>query len=101
MQALGSVWGDETGLARDHFPRPELEKREIVMLKLLRHDKAHISDATPALGGRYTLLVDLTQGELSANVKFTVAKGSSNRWYVQDFDSTVLQNKGFGRNSPS
>jgi len=95
LQALGVVWGDEKGPTRDHLPREELEKREFVMLCLLKHDQARIGEPVAAVGGRYTMQVELTQGQVKANVKFTVAKGPSNRWYVQDFDSQLLQNAGF------
>ena len=95
LQALGAVWGDEKGPARDNLPRQELEKREFVMLCLLKHDQARIGDPVAAVGGRFTMQVDLTQGQLKANVTFTAAKGPSNRWYVENFDSTLLQNTGF------
>jgi hypothetical protein len=95
LQALGAVWGDETGPARDHMPRQDLERSEFVMLCLLTHDQSRIAEPTVSVGGRYTLQVDLRQGPLNANVKFTVAKGPSDRWYVQNFDTMLLQNTGF------
>jgi hypothetical protein len=95
LQALGAVWGDEKGATRDRTPRPQLEQLEFVQLCLLRHDQARIGEPTAAPGGRFTLQVDMAQGTLNANVKFTTARGPSNRWFVQDFDATLLQNKGF------
>ena len=95
LQALGAVWGDEKGATRERIPRPQLEELQIIQLCLLKHEQSHIADPAVALGGRLTMQVDLTQGSLTANVKFTVAKGPSNRWYVADFDAVALQNKGF------
>ncbi|MFI5312247.1 MAG: hypothetical protein ACHQQ3_13485 [Gemmatimonadales bacterium] len=100
MQAIGAVWGDENGAMRDRTKRDELEKREVVMLSLLRHDQARLSEPAAAPAGRVTMLVDLTQGQLKANVKFTTAKGPSNRWFVADFDTGLLQNQGFGGKRP-
>lgn len=95
LQALGAVWGDEKGATRDRIPRAQLDELELIQLCLLKHDQARISEPSQSVGGRLTMQVDLTQGQLKANVKFTVAKGPSNRWYVQDFDSQLLQNVGF------
>jgi hypothetical protein len=95
LQALGAVWGDEKGATRDRIPRVQLDELELIQLCLLKHDQARISEPSQSVGGRLTMQVDLTQGQLKANVKFTVAKGPSNRWYVQDFDSQLLQNVGF------
>ncbi len=37
----------------------------------------------------------MTQGLRTADVKFTVAKGPADRWFVEDFELIQLQNKGF------
>jgi hypothetical protein len=95
LQALGAVWGDEKGPTRDRIPRTQLDQLELIQLCLLKHDQAHVSEPTQSVGGRFTMQVELSQGQLKANVKFTAAKGPSSRWYVQDFDSTLLQNLGF------
>lgn len=95
LQALGAVWGDEKGPTRDRIPRAQLDQLLLVQICLLRHDQARIGEPTAAPGGRLVMQVDLAQGTLNANVKFTVARGPAGRWFVQDFDSTLLQNKGF------
>jgi hypothetical protein len=95
LQALGVVWGDEKGPTRDRIPRTQLDQLELIHICLLKHDQARISEPSQSVGGRFTMQVDLTQGQLKANVKFTAAKGPSDRWYVQDFDSQLLQNAGF------
>ena len=32
LQAMGALWGNAQGAARDQWPRDELEKREFVMM---------------------------------------------------------------------
>jgi hypothetical protein len=95
MQALGAGFGGEKGLARDHEDRVVTERRELIMLQCLRHDKAVIAEPTRGEGGRQLFLIDFTQGSQKATVLFTTVKGPSDRWYVEIFDITVLQNKGF------
>jgi hypothetical protein len=97
MQAMSVVWGNDKGPQRDQVERQELEKREVIMIALLRHDQSNISAPQTAPAGRLKMTVDLKQGALTASPVFTVVRGPSNRWYVEDFDTQVLQNKGFGR----
>jgi hypothetical protein len=95
LQALSSYWGDESGVTRDRFPRQELERRELIMICVLKHDKAEIGEPTRSENGRLVVQTAMTQGLRTADVKFTVAKGPGDRWFVQDFDFVALQNKGF------
>jgi hypothetical protein len=97
IKALSDVWGDESGPARNKFPTKELERRELIMVCLLRHDQSRIAPASRTEGGRFALPVELSQGTLKATSTFTVAKGPSDRWYVQDFEMVPLQSKGFCR----
>jgi len=97
IQALTAVWGDEQGLTRDREPRDVIDQRAMIMICILRHDTQRFGAPQPAAGGRMTVQVDLTQGGNSASPQFTVAKGQSDRWYVQTFDITLLQNRGFCR----
>ena len=97
MQAVSVVWGNAKGPQRDQVERQELEKREVIMIALLRHDQSSISAPQSAPEGKMRMTVDLKQGTLAASPVFTVVKGPSSRWYVEDFDVQLLQNKGFGR----
>ena len=99
IKAMSDVWGDEAGPTRDKFATRELERRELIMVCLLQHDQSRISPPSRTEGGRFALMVDLTQGNVKATSKFTVAKGPSDRWYVQDFETVPLQSKGFCRPS--
>jgi hypothetical protein len=97
MQAMSVVWGNDKGSQRDQVDRQELEKREVIMIALLRHDQSDIGTPQTAPGGRLRVTVDLKQGSLTASPVFTVVRGPSSRWYVEDFDAQLLQNKGFAR----
>jgi hypothetical protein len=97
IRALSDVWGDESGPSRNKLATQELERRELIMVCLLQHDQSRISSPSRTEGGRFALAVELNQGTLTATSKFTVAKGPSDRWYVQDFETVPLQAKGFCR----
>ena len=101
LQALGAVWGDEKGLARDKFPRQEVERQELIMISLLRHDSQTIGDAQRVAQGRILMSVALSQGKATANTKFTLAQGAASRWFVQEIDLKPLQNAGFGGKAPA
>ncbi|MFI5244231.1 MAG: hypothetical protein ACHQQR_03330 [Gemmatimonadales bacterium] len=95
LQALGADFGDDKGALRDHADRSSTERRLLIMLQCLRHDKAVISDPIRSEGGRQIYSVDFTQKTLTATSKFTVVRGPSDRWYVESFEIVPLQNKGF------
>ena len=95
MQALGAEFGGVAGPARDHEERTVSERRFIIMLQCLRHDKAVIAEPTRGEGGRQLFSIEFTQGSQKATVLFTTVKGPSDRWYVEVFEITTLQNKGF------
>jgi hypothetical protein len=91
LQALGGVWGNASGPARDAISREELEKRELIMMRCLRHDKYDIAGEAPNPGGSRAMVVNLTYKDLSRSTNFVVVRGPSNRWYVEKFDLDPLQ----------
>jgi hypothetical protein len=91
LQALGGIWGDVNGPARDAISREELEKRELIMLKCLRHDRYDIVGDAPSSGGSRTMAVSVTYRDVSTSSNFTVVRGPANRWYVQNVDLDSLQ----------
>jgi hypothetical protein len=95
MQAVGAVFGNDKGPAREQYPRATLETQFLVQLSCFRSGKATISGPTIGERGSQIFSVGLTQGKLEASVPFVVVKGPSNRWYVQQFEIIPLQNKGF------
>jgi hypothetical protein len=84
LQAIGGIWGDKDGPARDRYPRQELEQREIIMAKCLRHDSYEIVGDAPAVGGARAMVLNLRLGDISRSADFVVVRGPSQRWYVQD-----------------
>ena len=91
LQALGGVWGNANGPARDAISREELEKRELIMMRCLRHDRYDIAGEAPNLGGSRAMVVNLTYKDVSRSTNFVVVRGPANRWYVEKFDLDPLQ----------
>ena len=91
LQALGAVWGNASGPARDAISREELEKRELIMIRCLRHDRYDIAGDAPNPGGSRAMVVNLTYKDLSRSTNFVVVRGPANRWYVEKFDLDPLQ----------
>jgi hypothetical protein len=91
LQAMSNLWGGPNGLARDQLGRQELEKRELIMMCYLKHDRADIlGDAPDPTGGR-VLAVRLGLGQLSQSTNFHLVQGPESRWYVESFDIQQLQ----------
>ena len=95
LQALTTVWGDERGSIRNTAPREDVEKRAIIVSCFLKTTSATVGEPSRSEGARLMLPTQLTQGKATANPKFTVTQGPGSRWFVVDFDMTMLQNKGF------
>jgi hypothetical protein len=91
LQAMGAIFGDAYGSARDRIGRDELEKRELIMMCYLRHDRYDIIGDAPAPGGGRAVAVNLTYGPLTRSTNFDVVRGPENRWYVEKFDINALQ----------
>lgn len=91
LQALGGVWGDANGPARDAISRAELEKRELIMLKCLRHDRYDVVGDAPGAASARVLAVAITYKDISQSTNFTTVRGPANRWYVEKFDLEPLQ----------
>ena len=91
LQAMGALWGNAQGPARDQYPRDELEKREFIMMCYLKHDRYDVLGDAPNPGGARSVIVNLALGELSKSTNFQVVRGPANRWYVQDVDLKPLQ----------
>jgi hypothetical protein len=90
LQAMGVLFGDAHGPARDVLPREELEKREVIMARCLRHDRYAIVGDAPNPGGGRNFVVSLVFRDLTRSSNFEVVMGPSNRWYVQKFDPGAL-----------
>jgi hypothetical protein len=84
LQAMSVIWGTSSGPIRDQLPRPEMEKRELIMQCYLTHDKFDIQSDTRTNGGLHKLGVSLTKGGVTRATNFITVQGPSQRWYVQD-----------------
>ena len=91
IQSLGIFWGDAQGPARDRMERTEAEKRELIMVCYLKHDRYDIAGDAPNPGGTRAVVVNLTLGPLTRSANFQVVQGPGRRWYVADVDLKALQ----------
>jgi hypothetical protein len=91
LQAMGALWGDVQGPARDALPRDELEKREFIMMCSLRHDRFQILPDVPGRNGSRSVPVAVSLGSLTRTTTFTVVQGPERRWYVQNVDLEHMQ----------
>jgi hypothetical protein len=91
LQAMGALWGNAQGPARDQWPRDELEKRELVMMCFLKHDRYDILGDAPNPGGTRAVIVSMSLGDLTRSTNFEVVRGPESRWYVQNVDVKTLQ----------
>ena len=92
LQAMSAVWGDKDGSVRSSgkMGREEIEKREIIMMCYLRHDKYRVVNESPAVDNERVLGVELTKGTLSRTAAFSMATDGT-RWYVRSADLEALR----------
>jgi hypothetical protein len=91
LQAMAGMWGTPAGPARNTIPREELEKRELIMMCFLRHDRYSLVTDAGSTNGTRRIEVELEQGMLIRTSAFTVVPGNDGRWYVQSFDMEALR----------
>jgi hypothetical protein len=93
LQAMSNIWGSASGSARSSsvMSASELEQREIVLMKCLRHDSYTVHGETPAAGGERVFSVELKLGTLMPRTDFTATPGPAGRWYIRTFDLDRLQ----------
>jgi hypothetical protein len=70
--------------------REEIEKREIIMMCYLRHDKFRVVSDAPAVDNERLLGVELTKGKLSRTANFNMATDGT-RWYVRSAELEALR----------
>ena len=92
LQAMSGVWGDKDGSVRasGKMGREEIEKREIIMMCYLRHDKFRVVSDAPAVDNERLLGVELTKGKLSRTANFNMATDGT-RWYVRSAELEALR----------
>lgn len=90
LQTMGRLFGDAQGPAGQGMAREDLEKREVIMARCLRHDSYDIVTDAPNPGGGRNFVVNLSFHELSRSANFQVVMGPERRWFVQSFDPSAL-----------
>jgi len=95
LVAMEQVWGTDKGVASATMTRKELERRELIMIQCLRHEKATIGAPGPSEGGRLRIPVDLAMNAKRASPIFTVVRGPASHWYVENFELDQLRDQGF------
>jgi hypothetical protein len=98
IQAMSAVWGSTQGAAREFSPHDKIEKRLLIMMCFLRHDKSSIGAPSAAAGGRLDFPVTLTQGQMTRSTTVTTIQGPSSRYYVETFDMKSVEPLCQGRN---
>ena len=88
---MGLVFGTNRGAARGTIAKAELEKREFIFMRCLRHDRFLVGGETPRPTGERTMSVQLWFKALTASSNFTVVEGPAGRWYVLDFKIDDVQ----------
>ena len=91
LQAMALVWGTAAGPARTTIPRAELEKRELIMMCFLRHDRYQLVSDAESTNGTRRVEVELEQGMLIRTTSFIVVPAPDGRWYVQSFDMEAVR----------
>lgn len=84
LQAMSSVWGDSKGLVRNSVDRTELEKRELIIMRLLCQEQFRVASKSAGVGGRQILQLEMKRTTKTELVKFVTVQGPADRWYVED-----------------
>ena len=86
LQALGAVWGDKRGAARDIMPRDEYDQRVIVMQCYFSHDQARVLSGPTTKVDTVLFNLELTKGQIHAQTTAKTLQGPGSRWYVLTMD---------------
>jgi hypothetical protein len=91
LQALSLIWGTAAGPTISTMDKDERDKREIIMLCYLKHDKYQIRGEAPGPEGERVFAMEVTFKTLTRLTTFKSVRGPSNRWYVREFDNNALR----------
>ncbi len=90
-EGMGLIFGSAKGPARATIQKAELQQREFIFMRCMRHDRYQIGGETQTATGDRVLGVQLWLKDLTASSNFTVVEGPNGRWYVQEFQPDPLQ----------
>ena len=92
LQRIAAVWGTKDGSVQSSgMAREELERRELVMLCYLRHDRAKVVSDAPSANNHRVFGVEITRAGLTRETKFYAVQGPQGHWYVENVDIEPLQ----------
>lgn len=91
LDQLAVIWGSEKGPARETVPSDQLRKRELIMECYLQHDKYEIKSDVESTATIHIMIVAVTKGSFTRNLKTQVVKGPNDRWYVANPELEALQ----------
>jgi hypothetical protein len=93
-QAFGRTWGSAKGSILANTMRKDqaqLEQREFILMKCLRHDRYLVLADAPSASGERILTIELHLKDVTASSNFTVVLGPGARWYVLGFEPKDVQ----------
>ena len=86
LQALGAVWGDQRGAARDIMPRDEYDQRVIIMQCYFSHEQSRVLSGPTTKVDTVMFNIELTKGTVRAQTTAKTLQGPGSRWYVLTMD---------------
>ena len=86
LQALGAVWGDKRGAARDIMERDVYDQRVIVMQCYFSHDQARVLSGPTTKLDTVLFNIELQKGQIRAQTTAKTLQGPGSRWYVLTLD---------------
>jgi hypothetical protein len=86
LQALGAVWGDKRGAAREVMERDVYDQRVIIMQCYFSHETSRILSGPTTKVDTVLFNVELQKGALRAQTTAKTLQGPGSRWYVLTLD---------------
>ena len=90
LQMISAFWGSADGPARELGAPGDLQKRELIMMCYLKHDRYDIAGDAPNTRGGRTFVVSVTYKDLTRTTNFQLIQGPGGRWYVENVDVQKL-----------
>lgn len=90
LQAMSNIWGSAAGPARTTMEQSQMEQRQIIMMRCLRHDTYSILAEVPVAGTSRVFTVEVRLGTLTPRADFTATRGPQERWFLQEFQMAAL-----------
>ena len=86
-RSMLALWGTSKGTVSD---ANDAEKRMIIFQCFLGHESARLVSDVPSMGAGRAVSMELRQGAITRQTKFTAVQGPGGRWFVESFDINAL-----------